>query len=353
MVRIAYRLLPKPGGGFHLGREALDQETSSETFPSDSFFAALVALLANLDLPGDVQEMLDYPVHLSSMFPFAGDLLLFPIPRLPIALSGHKGIHARKTLKALRYVSPAILQRVLSGQPMDEWLPYEETPSEGLLLHDGAVWIARNESSLLPGDWTSFGATALRDASIWSIQRTPHVVLDRETTSSQIYHVGRTTFAPGCGLWFLADLDDQQVSWFDHILAFLADTGIGGERAAGYGAFRAQRIEPPIVPPPDGAPRVMTLSRYNPTNDEIAAGVLSEGASYELIDVGGWLATPGGPAQRRKRVRMIEAGSVLVNAIPITGQLVDVKPEYDQLGEPTHGVYRSGLAVTVGVEGGD
>jgi len=96
----------------------------------------------------------------------------------------------------------------------------------------------------------------------------------------------------------------------------------------------------------------MTLSRYNPTKDEIDGGVLHEGASYELVDVGGWLASPDGPAQRRKRVRMIEAGSVLVAPVPVVGQIVNVCPEYEQSVAPQHPVWRSGIALTVGVTGG-
>ncbi len=98
----------------------------------------------------------------------------------------------------------------------------------------------------------------------------------------------------------------------------------------------------------------MTLGRYNPTEEELKAGVLGEGASYELVDVGGWLISPDGPAQRRKRVRMIEAGSVLMqpDGMTVTGRIVDVRPEYEQEGGPEHPVYRSGIALTVGVTGG-
>ena len=37
-----------PLGGLHLGREGLEQETSAESFPSDSLFAALIALAAQV-----------------------------------------------------------------------------------------------------------------------------------------------------------------------------------------------------------------------------------------------------------------------------------------------------------------
>jgi len=352
MTRNAYRLKPSPGGGFHLGREGLDQEVSSETFPSDSLFAALIAVQIARGGPAPTKDILESSLSLSSVFPFAGQLLLFPMPRLRVNLSDTSRPGVTKALKKLHYVSFAVLARLLEGDLMDEWLSEDLTRSKGLLLQDGKVWIAQQEDKLLPADWHKLDKAALKATPIWKSQRVPRVAIDRISNSSQIYYVGRTTFAPDCGLWFLADLDPQQVSLFEDLLAYLADGGIGGERSAGYGAFEVERIDPPDLPSPQRAQRVMTLSRYNPTKDEIDGGVLHEGASYELVDVGGWLASPDGPAQRRKRVRMIEAGSVLVAPVPVVGQIVNVCPEYEQSGAPQHPVWRSGIALTVGVTGG-
>ncbi len=353
MTHNAYRLFPRDGGGFHLGREGLDQEVSSETFPSDSLFAALIAAQVAREGPESTRDILESPPSLSSVFPFAGQLLLFPMPRLRVNLGDTFQPGVTKALKKLQYVSPAILTRLLQGDSMDQWLPQDTSPLKGVLLQDGRVWIAQQESKLLPADWHKLDEAALKAKAIWRSQRVPRVAIDRISNSSQIYHVGRTTFAPDCGLWFLADLDPQQVSLFESLLKLLADSGIGGERSAGYGAFSEERVAPPNLPSPQQAQRVMTLSRYNPTEEELQAGVLDAGASYELVDVGGWLASPDGPAQRRKRVRMIEAGSVLAAPVPVVGRIVDVRPEYNRPGAPQHPVYRSGIALTVGVSGGD
>jgi CRISPR-associated protein Csm4 len=354
MAYIAYRLIPPPGGGFHLGREGLDQEESAESFPSDSLFAALVATLLELEGAQAVEQFRSRPPRLSSVFPCAGDLLLFPMPRLSDRLghSGQPGL--MKAVKKLQYVSAEILGRLLKGQPMDDWLPGNSAASKSLWLQGGKVWISSQERQLLPKDWQTLSAEVLKTKRIWNVDRVPRVAVDRVTNSSQIYHVGRTTFASGCGLWFLADLEPGQEDWFTHLLQHLGDRGLGGERSAGYGAFTVEPVPAPSLPPVAGAPRVVTLSRYNPTEEELKAGVLGEEASYELVDVGGWLISPDGPAQRRKRVRMIEAGSVLVQpqGVALTGRIVDVRPEYEQNGGPEHPVYRSGIAFTVGVTGG-
>ncbi len=355
MAHIAYRLKQLPGGGFHLGREGLDQESSAETFPSDSLFAALVAVLLDLEGQEAVQAFVKSLPRLSSVFPYAGDLLLFPMPRVRIISQQPAQPGMVKVLKKLQYVSPGILVQLLSGAPMDAWLPKIDGTAQGLLLQDGKVWISRQEVQQLPPGWQKLDDETLAQKAIWKTQRVPRVTVDRVTNSSQIYHVGRTTFAPGCGLWFLADVDTQQQSLLDSLLLHLGDRGLGGERSAGYGAFEVEGVAAPPLPDVAQAPRVMTLSRYNPTEAELKAGVLGEQASYELVDVGGWLASPDGPAQRRRRVRMIEVGSVLMQppGITITGQIVDVRPQYEQSGAPEHPVYRSGVALTVGMTGGD
>jgi len=360
MTRIAYRLVPKAGGGFHLGREGLDQEASAESFPSDSLFAALMATLRSVDADRFEDFIARWiatpapagpPFRISSLFPTAGGLPLLPIPRLRVNLGSAPRPGVAKTLKRIAYVSPAILERLLSGAAMDRWLPESGQPGEGLLLQDGKVWISREERSALPPAWQSLDGARLHDAAIWKAQPVPRVTVDRVTNRGSIFHVGRTVFAEGCGLWLLADVQHEG-ELLDMLLHILADQGIGGERNAGYGAFTLDAFSPPTLPSAERAARVMTLARYNPAPDEWEAGVLGPNASYELVDVGGWLAAPGVRAQRRKRVRMIEVGSILAAPVPVIGRIVDVCPEYDLPGAPSHPVYRSGIALPIGVPGG-
>lgn len=354
MVWKAYRLTPHPGGGFYLGQEGLEQERSSETYPSDSLFAALVAVLAQIDSsqvseflrPWPAEELVsDPPFRLSSLFPILGDLPLLPMPRLLVKLK--KPDQAVKRLKKLAFVSPVILGRLLAGQAMDEWLPGTGETSKGITLQGGLVWIAASEQQMLPREWEQADTRQLERAQFWTVGTVPRVTIDRQTSSSSIYRVGRTVFAQECGLWLLADVQEQG-EWLEYLLHHLADTGIGGDRTSGYGGFRLDSLVPPELPAADGSSRFMTLSRYNPTLDELRSGVLGPGASYALVDVGGWMNAPGMKSQRRRRVRMIEAGSILANTPP-TGRLVDVRPIYaDQTAIPPHPVYRSGIALCIG-----
>ncbi len=355
MIRHAYRLVPHEGGGFHFGREGRELEASAESLPSDSLAAALIAVYAATygDPANFVQPWLERhpPFVLSSVFPYVGDIPLLPMPRLRVELRSDGDPGIRKRLKRLRYVSPRILTALLAGQYMDEqWTQKApgKQPGPRFDLQSGAVWLHPDDMALLPEEWQRLPENLLAEKSIWKNSIVPRVTVDRASSSSTIYQAGRTVFASGCGLWFLADIWDWH-ELLDDLVAELSVRGIGGERSAGYGAFSVgQPLLLPDLPLPDDATRVMTLSRYHPHHDELAAGVLGEKAAYELVRVGGWLASPDGPAQRRRQVRMIEAGSVLENK-GVVGQLVDVAPAYDQPGAPSHPVYRSGFALPVGV----
>ncbi len=357
MTRVAYKFEPVNSSSFHFGLEGLDHETSVETFPSDSLFAALISTMAEVDGGAAVSTFLDAwptdqngqgnpPFRLSSLFPYAGQLLLFPMPRLRVNLPDMPARGVAKFLKKVKYVSPRILNRLISNQDMADWLPVYG--KHGLSVQDGRVWLSQDEKEYLPSIWKKDAPEALEHRQVWKTGTAPHVTVDRVSNSGSIYLVGRTVFTAECGVWLLADINNQKDT-LDRLLDHLQDKGIGGRRNTGHGAFKLHREnQVPGLPDAAGSPRVMTLSRYSPTRAEIEAQVLGEGASYELVDVGGWLWSPRNPAQRRKRLRMIEAGSLLEANGPVVGRLVDVRPEYEQSGAPDHPVYRNGVALTIG-----
>lgn len=352
MALQAWRLSPR--SAFHLGREGLSQETSAETFPSDSLFAALVAQTALLYGRDGAESLLAsfngaLPFRLSSLFPIIGGVPLFPRPFLPpIGKPGAQqpaqyGDSTRKRLKKLAYVSSRVLQDALSGGSLADQI------DSGLLLHSGRILIAREEAALLPGWLRRLAPDPQKRAELWSAEPVTRVTVDRVTNASLVYRVGRTLFAPDCGLWLLADVH-AYADELETLLTHLSDTGIGGERSAGYGGFTLESLTPPAVKIWQGQPNALTLSRYNPTLEELQAGVL-KGASYELVDVGGWLNAPGSAAQRRQRVRMIEAGAYLNTRglQEVQGRILDVRPSYAIAGAPVHPVIRSGVPLCLAV----
>lgn len=356
MSRVAYQLKPK--GAFHFGREGLEQQTSTESFPSDSLFSALVSMLARVD-PRHVEPFLATYLDLdrqtpalrvSSVFPMVGQLPLFPKPRIKIDVDKGNGKDdgSGKALKKIQYVSPQILSRMLSGYSMNEWTGDDKNAR---YLQNGAIWITKEEVSQLPKSFqppqnakeNGVEAQMLKQRRVWDNYLVPRVAVDRISNQSNVYQTGRTLFYEGCGLWFMAEVQDQEVeALLDELLVGLGDIGIGGGRSNGHGGFEVVKmLTVPEISSREGS-RVMLLSRYCPDAQELENGVLAGESAYELVDVGGWINTMEVQANKRQRIRMIEAGSVL-QAQELRGTLVNVTPSHPQ----PHPIYRSGIALTI------
>lgn len=345
-----YLLEPKPGAGFHFGQRGLEQEASGVHCPSDTLFAALVATVADLEGEAGAAAFVapfeggSPPFLLTSAFPRAGNLPLLPAPLLRMELSPEPG--RRKLLKRLRYVSPALLRRMMAGQPLDD---YAAADGQGLFLQDGRVWITAGEVPDLPPAWQSLPAGRLRAQRIWEAHAVDRVAVDRAASASSIYRTGRTIYAPGCGLWLAAQWPagpGALQARLETLLQHLGDRGLGGERSVGYGQFRletaAASLDLPAAGP--GGPQ-LTLARYLPRPGELPAA-LGGAAAYRLVPVAGWLYAPGHAARRRRQVRMLAEGSVFEPVGPGPwGRVVDVAP-LDWDGYP---IWRYGYACPLGV----
>jgi CRISPR type III-A-associated RAMP protein Csm4 len=335
------------GEGFHWGRHGFGQEESAWHMPSDSVWAALFVRL--VDLYGAaaahtwaVQLQSDAPpLALTSAFPCAGQVRFFPTPlRLP-AGSLKAGVKA-KDLKRAKLVSAQLFQRMLSGVALADLIDQCER------LNGGTALVSQAEWSRLPNQVQA-------DRKVWDIDRRPNVVVGRSAQNSQLYFTGRTVFQPGCGLWLgvrWLQADAKQEQRLTELLFDWGDAGMGGEKSRGYGRFTVAR-QPERLELPDAQNRLwVTLSRYLPRADEVSA-LHDERAAYLVENVGGWIDSPTSRGQRRRAVRLLAEGAVLG---PVTrqvpGQMVDVRPIDDDKPPFAHPVWRSGLALAVGLEAG-
>lgn len=346
-----YSLEPKPGAGFHFGLRGLEGEESAAHCPSDTLFAALVSALAEVEGADGVAaftapfERGMPPFLFTSAFPRAGALPLLPLPFLPVALTPQPG--QRKLLKRLRYVSPAIFQRILAGQSLDEY-----AGARGAFLNGGQVWIAADEMARLPAPWHTLSLNRLREQKVWRAAAVDRVTVDRVSSASSVYRIGRTVYAPGCGLWvgvrWPGAPDPAAQAQWETLLAHLGDRGLGGERSVGYGQFTLSPTLPAPLDWPEAAPErpALTLSRYLPRADELPAALQGDAVAYRLETVAGWLNAPGHKAQRRRQVRMLAEGAVFqaVGAGP-WGGLADARPA----GWDDHPIWRYGYACPVGI----
>lgn len=354
--------------GLHIGVSGVDLEESGVSVPADTLFAALVDARRRSGEAIDpflapfIAQPPDPPFVITSAFPCAGEVRFYPAPVDMTELLNERTLLERgKVVRGVRYLSEELFRRALKGEKLDAWLfPADENaePETGAALQGGALWLTKDEAGALPPALRpkKDRLRALRFRRLWSNDRIPRVTLDRVTSASTIFHAGRVSFAPGCGLWFGAQwlrpdepVGGQGPTWREAFMAglrMLADDGLGGERAVGYGAFRLDVGQAFSLPDPMPDQRAYLLSRYHPRAEELPPALAGEDCAYSLVSIGGWMRAPGAPAQRRRRVHMLAEGSLVRLPRAPAGDVVDVKPIYDAVeGQPPHGVYRYGIAL--------
>lgn len=341
-------------GGFHFGRHGRGQEESHPFLNSDTLFAALVSRLA-LTRGSEAAEEWGKPflkdpppLVITSAFPRIGDLRFYPAPAgKVVSPSAPQDEVPQKSLKKIGFVSESVFKDLLGGKYL------AEAYQDGVLLQEGRMLIAQSELGRVPQEMAREGGL------VWKVEQRPRVTIDRITQASSLYFTGRTVFAPECGLWFgvrwLANREEMQAD-LKNMLEDLGDAGLGGERSTGFGGAQFTAEKGAVdLPNAHNRPWV-TLSRYLPRRDEIQA-LQHPASAYTLETVGGWAASPGAAAQRRRPVHMLAEGSVLgplEREVP--GQVVDTQPVYTHNGEEMvplgHPVWRSGLALAVGFSAG-
>lgn len=349
--------------GLHVGAHSADLAATAAQVPSDTLFAALLTayrLAGGAARDWSAAFAHDPPFLLTSAFPRVGDVRFYPLPVARLfadPTSAGRG----KELKRLAYFSEELLRRRLAGRLLDAALFPQDAytdPTDGAALQDGALWLTTAETPRLPEPLRKLARAhpfALRRQRVWTTERVPRVAVGRSASDPTLFHSGRVAYAPGCGLWFGVlwrdpdrPIGDRSArAAFARALAHLQESGLGGERSVGYGAFEAANPAPlSELPAPRPGALAYLLSRYHPTPADLAAGALADPAvAYQTVRVGGFLGTPDGPAQLRRSVRLLEAGSVIAwpaqTAVP--GDLVDVSPQTDP--PFPHPVWRYGYAL--------
>jgi CRISPR-associated protein Csm4 len=268
----------------------------------------------------------------------------FPVPTSGKRNEGENGSIGVKALKAITYISEAIFGELLDGQSLAKLY------SSSLKLQSKTVLVSSDEVANLPESLRKEGE------DIWAIEQRPRVTLGRSSQNASIFHTGRVVYARDCGLWFgIHWLNDDSTLKEDvtELLIELGDAGLGGERSVGFGACRFAPMGTIELPDAGKNPWVC-LSRYLPRPDEMTV-LKDDRAAYSLVNVGGWLDSGTVRGQRRRAVNLIQEGSVLGPLErPVPGQVVDLRPRYKTDPDPLgHAAYRSGLALAVGLEGGE
>lgn len=356
-------------GGLHVGQGVENLAESRVSIPADTLFAALLDAWQYLE--GNVEEFTrpfftqppDPPFLLTSAFPFADGVRFYPLPVDLGRIFSEKILNdfdRNKPLKRLRFFSESLFILASNVQCLDDWLfPKEEhlEPKKGVALQGGAFWLTVDEIEKLPRNFRRpLGKRhSLPQLKVWSNQTVPRVTVDRISSSGNIFQADRVVFSNECGLWFGIEWlkDDMRIGKLLYkdalakIIEFLSTNGLGGERSAGYGGFEYRSDASFDLNNATTDSASYLLSRYHPQENELSTVLVHDNTAYRLEAIAGWLGTPSGAAQRRKRLWLVAEGS-LVHGIPV-GDIVNVRPTHkNPEGDIPHPVYRSGLAVAVG-----
>ena len=321
----------------HLGRASgpaqegsLGLEKTETYIPADTLFSAICQMWTTFYdteslttfLKGYTEDSTVLPFMLTSTFPFAKDVYFFPKPLMLSTPS--------KKSKRVRFVSQSLFQNIVSGNPPEF--------NENQLVNGEEVWMTPEEREQLE---TSDGD----DFTIWTTNTRPRVTLGSRNSGSEIWHVQTVQFNTDCGLWFAAQFDsDETKHKIETLLRVLGDTGIGGERNAGYGTFDFTETTLEI-PTPETGSQFVTLAPICPKSPEQLTRLLTGNIAYTLNPLTGWVSSTG-TASRRKQVNMFAEGSVLHASDTHIGRLVDLRPDNWE-----HPVYRYGYAWQVGTKG--
>ena len=319
----------RPTGPWRIGPDSGDRDRIDRVFHSDALYAAVTAAMASLDL---LEDWLDSTarasvpaVRLSSCFPFMGEILYVIPPQhvWPPAAS------AKVRWKGAKFVPVKVVERLLSGQPLNE---------------DG--WIVEGGSGCLIPASSHAGATVFRTAVRSS------AAIDRSGGGAAPHSTACVEFAPDSGLWFAAVFADEasRDRWTARLrgaFALLADSGLGGGRSRGWGRSESPDIQEGdlsklLVSAPVGDERGhWLLSLFHPSETD---SVDWEKGSYSLTTRTGRTESDAGWGALKKQTRMVSEGSVLVAAAEPTGTAPNVAPEGF-----SHPVYRAGYAVSLPV----
>lgn len=299
----------------HFGAAGIGLEESTVTMHSDTFVAAVMSeWAARYGSPADLVDALgaeEPALHVSGLFPYRGAQRFVPRPFTAPRVSG-----AQPTGKLLRRV-------------------------EFVDALQFVRWYGRGAHATVAE--LDEAAETLRRLS--SVETRVRVAVPRDGGVTQIYYVGGRRFADNCGLYALVAWRDASLrERFLETIEWLGQSGIGGERSSGYGAFTvsvdaaSEGIEEMFAPRPGPQALFATLI---PGESESVEPLL-EGARYRIREIRGW-ANPVGAAPRRRRVvRGLVQGSIVGGKA--RGCIVDVAPP-----GMAHPILRCGTAFSAAI----
>jgi CRISPR-associated protein Csm4 len=311
----------------HLSKGKLGLDVSFEILHSDTLKSALFACAIELYSEavvlngGDGKDFFE-SFTISSAFPYVNEDLFFPKPEwLPNTFEETirtKEID-RKKVKKIRYFSQKYYQNLLNGN---------------LILEKDKVA-------------KYYADTPLVENQPFKSETVQRVSVSRTfEDDGKTFYTERLFFYEGCGLFFLIQFHDaSKREMIEAALRLMGDNGIGSDKSAGNGQFEFNAFETLTLELPKDAAFQTNLSLYCPDYEEVKDEKFLNNSAYSLAKRGGYLANPrdfNHSTLRKKSILMFTEGSVFPKNRALTGKIVDLSPENENIG---HSVWRDGRAL--------
>jgi CRISPR type III-A-associated RAMP protein Csm4 len=288
--------------GLHVNNGKGSYETAASILRSDMFYAALMSVF--------YEKKLDFPFPLdtiSSLFPFAtinNDIKYFlPKPYLPQQESVDS-TQERKLIKSVQWIETGLFEKLAHGQ-----LSFKTQQIANGFLFDSPQT-----------DFTfdkRFMRTRIRKG------------LTNEMP--ELFDFEEVHLSNGCGFYFLVEaLSETALNNLQLLLSYLAEQGIGSDRAVGKGRFIVN-IGTMELSFPDDANALTNWALYIPKDKKELKELMADNAllSYSLIRRGGWLTHPGYPLLRKNEVYCFEEAGIFSGnsrGLCLLGKDVDLIP---------------------------
>ena len=269
---------------------ALSLYASEETFCADTLFSALCHTALSLHGPEGVETLCRWvqerKLLLSDAMPWADDLLYLPKPCAAARQAQEVDARIRKLVKKTRWVPVRAFDAFAASLAGGE--PYDPTKYPAAFGHHFEVTRAavQPEEDALP------------------------------------YSVGAFVFDAECGLYVLAQCEEEAEQELRFLMEGLGKSGIGGKVSSGYGRFSAvcETLDEQTPDPQlrwlyqamnREAEQYLLLTTSLPADDELDNAL--EGAGFQVVRRGGFVQ-PGGYAEAATKKRtqyFLASGAVL------------------------------------------
>lgn len=315
-----------------LGRDSYD--VAASVLQSDMLSAALASVRAMHGKGETTKEFLS-SFAISSAFPYDGEELFLPRMKglLNIKVKGQEEKDYRKKLKKLVYISTPIWMQLTAGKSIE----VEDDQLHGKFLLERPIADFKAPMMHVTTERVSVSRTGEEDALPFMFDWT----FFKHTGNKE----NNSGYESESGLYCLLKADEDITKEIVQLFEELGTLGIGSDKSVGGGHFT---IESDTVDFPEvNSKKCILLSTYIPEKSELES-INLHNSNYQLVHRGGFMAGSTNENLRhlrRSTVYMFDTGSVLATETKLSGNVVNVAPEWNT--SDMHPVYRSGIPLSL------